>query len=146
MKLNLGCGSIKHNGFTNVDILDNDNVDIVHNLNELPWPFDDNSISEIIAEDVIEHLHDTPAIVNEIWRILKVDCNVTIQVPDVMRNPMNAFTDPTHVKYFTEKSFDYWDPNTEFGMKYGYYYNNKFSIIARILNYGNIKLIMKKVQ
>jgi ubiquinone/menaquinone biosynthesis C-methylase UbiE len=144
MKINLGCGSIKYDGFKNVDILDNDNVDIVHDLNILPWPFEDNSIDEIIAEDVLEHLQDTPAIINELWRVLKEDGIVTIQVPDVIRNPMSAFTDPTHIRYFTEKSFDYWDEGTEFGTKYGYYYDNKFIILNKSFPSGNIRVVMKK--
>jgi len=145
LRLNLGCGSVKHDGFTNVDILDNDNVDIVHDLNQIPWPFEDESIEEIIAEDVLEHLQDTPAIMNEMWRILEDGATATIQVPDVIRNPQSAYTDPTHIRFFTDRTFDYWDENTEFGEKYGYYYDNKYSIIHKSFPYGNVKVVMQKV-
>lgn len=145
MRLNLGCGSVKYDGFINVDILENDNVDIVHDLNNIPWPFEDNSVEEILAEDVLEHLIDTPAVINEMWRILDEDCYVTIQVPDAIRNPMSAFTDPTHIRYFTEKTFDYWDEETEFGKKYGYYYTNKFIITYKSFPSGNIRVVLKKV-
>lgn len=144
MKLNLGCGSTRYPGFTNVDVLRNDNVDVVWNLNSYTWPWEDGSIEEIIAEDVLEHLWETPLVINEMWRILDDDGIVTIQVPDVIRNPMSAFTDPTHVRYFTDNSFDYWDPATEFGKKYGYYYKNKFIIMDKTFPSGNIRITMKK--
>jgi hypothetical protein len=36
---------------------------------------------------------------------------LTIQVP--YWTSEGAFRDPTHVRFFTEKSFDYWEPNCE---------------------------------
>lgn len=144
MKLNLGCGSTKYPGFKNIDILKNDNVDIVLDLNKQRWPFADEEVEEILAEDVLEHLQDTPSFMEEVWRVLQPGGLITIQVPDVINNPMSAFTDPTHIKFFTEHSFDYWDEGTEFGKKYGYYYEHKFVIINKTYPAGNIRVSMVK--
>ena len=47
MKLNLGCGKDYIDGWINVDFYDDLNCDVTHDLEEFPWPWDDNSISEI---------------------------------------------------------------------------------------------------
>ena len=48
MKLNLGCGSKILEGYTNVDKFDYYKPDIVHDLEITPYPFEENSIDEII--------------------------------------------------------------------------------------------------
>lgn len=55
-KLNLGCGEEILDGYTNVDLLDLEGVDVVHNLMQFPYPFKDESADEIKAKDLIEHL------------------------------------------------------------------------------------------
>ena len=52
MKLNLGCGSKILNGYTNVDKFDYYNPNIVHDLEKFPYPFDENSVEEIILSHV----------------------------------------------------------------------------------------------
>ena len=47
MKLNLGCGHDYVDDWVNVDFYDNSKCDVVHDLEEFPWPWEDNSISEI---------------------------------------------------------------------------------------------------
>ena len=56
MKLNLGCGDIKSEGWVNVDKYDSFDADAVHDLEVIPWPFDDNSCDEISLIHVLEHL------------------------------------------------------------------------------------------
>lgn len=145
MKLNLGSGKTRFEGFTNVDSYQYGDVDIVHNLNNIPWPFEDESIEEIIAQDILEHLYNTTDIMTEIWRILKPNRTIKIRVPNVLESQYMAFTDPTHVKYFTKNSFDYWDPNTEHGKKYSYYLktNNIFYIIDKKVS-DNLSITLKK--
>jgi predicted SAM-dependent methyltransferase len=58
MKLNLGCGLKRIEGFTGVDIIKTPAVDVVHNLDVFPYPFADNSAEEIIMDNVLEHLDD----------------------------------------------------------------------------------------
>ena len=47
MKLNLGCGKDYIDDWVNVDFYDDSKCDEVHDLEEFPWPWDDDSVSEI---------------------------------------------------------------------------------------------------
>ena len=47
MKLNLGCGKDYIDGWVNVDFYDDSKCDVTHDLEEFPWPWEDDSVSEI---------------------------------------------------------------------------------------------------
>lgn len=83
-KLNLGSHNKKAKGYINVDVLDLPNVDVVHNLIEYPYPFEDNSIDEIVMIEVLEHIsfRETHNVLRECYRILKDGARLHIQVPD----------------------------------------------------------------
>ena len=59
MRLNLGCGSNKRDGFVNVDLSPLCDPDMVWNLEETPWPWPDSSVSEVVLIHVLEHLGET---------------------------------------------------------------------------------------
>ena len=71
LKLNLGCGNNKYDGFLNVDKFGE--PDINWDLEKFPWPWEDNSVDEIRIIHVLEHLgKDTETYFNifkEIYRI-----------------------------------------------------------------------------
>ncbi len=67
MKLNLGCGYNKLEGYVNVDIDKKCKPDIVANL-EKKLPFKSSSVDEIIMFHSLEHLgQDTKTYLN-IWK------------------------------------------------------------------------------
>ena len=70
-KLNLGCGENIKDGYINLEFRQIDNIDVVHDLNNYPWPFENNSFNEIIAYNVIEHLDNFILAMEEIHRISK---------------------------------------------------------------------------
>lgn len=96
MKLNLACGHKKLDGFLGVDMLRHSNVDIVHDLKQYPWPFDDNSVDEIICEHFIEHLDGLERLpfFDECWRIMKPEATMLCITPGAFTS--RYMQDPTH--------------------------------------------------
>ncbi len=73
LKLDIGCGNNPKEGFTGIDISPNCKADIVHDVNQYPWPFEDNSVEEIHCSHFVEHLDGMQRIdfFNECYRIMK---------------------------------------------------------------------------
>nr|WP_199065386.1 hypothetical protein [Chromobacterium sp. ASV5] len=103
LKLNLGCGYDKRPGFINVDSEAACQPDQVVDLETFPWPWADNSVSEILLSHVLEHLGaDTKtylSIIKELYRVCAPDACVTIIVPHPRSD--NYLADPTHVRPIT---------------------------------------------
>lgn len=78
MRLNLGCGNKKIEGFTGVDIKDADIVADIRNL-----PFDDESVEEIMAIHVCEHFYVTEilSVLKEWRRVLKPGGKMVLELP-----------------------------------------------------------------
>jgi len=60
IKLDIGCGANKQKGFVGMDFRALEGVDIVHNLEQFPYPLPDNSVSFAVASHVLEHIKPTP--------------------------------------------------------------------------------------
>lgn len=103
-KLNFGCGKDIKNGYINADIVQFDGTDKVFDFNVFPYPFSDNEFDEIIADNVLEHLDDIPAVMKELHRITKSDGTMRIIVP--YYNCYGAYNDITHKHYFSHLSFE----------------------------------------
>ena len=82
MKLNLGCGNLKIDGFIGVDFRKTNITDMIMDLSR-PLNFESNSIDEIYCCHVIEHLTKNRAIdlVKEINRILKPNAILHLHLP-----------------------------------------------------------------
>jgi SAM-dependent methyltransferase len=103
--LNLGSGPKRIEGAVNLDVTPVTGPEVVHNLNQYPWPFDDNRFDKVIASDVIEHLDDIAAVMGELHRICAPGAIIHINVPHFSSD--GAYTDPTHRHYFGAFTFDY---------------------------------------
>lgn len=103
MRLNLGCGFNKRDGFVNVDIGDHCAPDLVHDLEATPWPWDDSVVDEIFMSHVLEHLGATTdtyfAVLREIYRVCRDGALVTIVVPHPRHD--DFLHDATHVRAVT---------------------------------------------
>ena len=112
MRLNLGCGSRILPGHVNVDIAKIDGADVICDLDVKPWPWDDGTVESIEAKDVFEHVADPVTFMTECHRVLAPGGRLHIRTPNVFANAADAFTDPTHRRFPTPHTFDYWLPGT----------------------------------
>lgn len=104
-RINLGGGRKALKNLLNVDILKEDSIDIVHDLNNSPYPFSDNSVAYCLMDNILEHLDKPINVLKELHRIIIKDGIVEIYVPYYKYE--GAFWDPQHKNYFHEKYFDY---------------------------------------
>ena len=116
--VDLGCGTNKRPGAVGVDSNPAAHPDVVHDLEVIPYPFDDSSFDEIYLDNVLEHLTDVIATMEEIHRIGAPGALVRIDVP-YFRSRWAAI-DPTHKHAFTVESFAYFDPTHAFFDRYRY--------------------------
>ena len=68
LRVNLGCGNKRHLDFLGVDKYPCAAVDVLADL-EGPLPFGNDEVSEIMMDNVIEHIRDIPALMREIHRV-----------------------------------------------------------------------------
>ena len=150
-KLNLGCGHDIKPGWVNLDSKMLPGVDVAHDIESLPLPFDDEAFDEILAKDVLEHV-EYIGILKDIHRILKTGGLVTVHVPHF--TSVNNHIDPTHKKMFSIQTFEFFVKNSTRGRSYYfdfsfkditskkidfvksgiYFYNH---IIEKIVNYND---------
>ena len=100
--LDLGCGIRKRAGAVGVDIMSNDVVDVVHDLNQYPYPFLDDQFEDILLDNSIEHLDDIVLTMEELFRISKDGARIVIRVPYFRSH---WAMDPTHKHYFAAHAF-----------------------------------------
>lgn len=119
LRLNLGCGSNRIEGFIGVDYAPSETVDVLHDLTKTPWPWADDSVDEIVSAHLVEHIPmiDVPyagferpidalcAFMNEVWRILKPGSGIRLQYPHHQSD--RAWWDPTHRRCLPPTTWHY---------------------------------------
>ena len=138
--LEIGCGDKKVKGAIGLDFVKGKEVDVIHDLNKTPYPFKNNTFDEIYVDNVLEHL-DKPLddLLLELTRILKKEGVIKIKVPHALN--VGAFADPTHKKFFTWFTFDYFGSN-----KQSYYSKARVKVAKKkfIVNPGRKSSIILK--
>ncbi|MBK8095548.1 MAG: methyltransferase domain-containing protein [Planctomycetes bacterium] len=118
--LHVGSGKNFQPGWLNIDIEPRWRPDVVQDLSQpLPpegWTFTTErfgrirlaaeTFDEAIAIDVLEHIRDLPAAMTTVLTLLKTGGVFRIAVPYELS--LGAWADPTHVRAFNERSFDYY--------------------------------------
>ena len=122
MKLDLGSGRNKREGFLGVDISPDCDADIVHDLRIAPWPFDNEAVDEVHCAHFFEHLTGAERVVfmSELYRVLKPGAKATLITP--YWSSMGAVQDPTHQ----------WPPIAQGSY---YYFNKEWREHVRIGHY-----------
>ena len=117
MKLNLGSGKDWRKDCINADIQPQKKPDWVLDITQVPWgevidtrlgkfPVEKGMFTEIIANDVLEHIPDLVSAMTNFRDCLKRGGEMHIHVPYDLS--LGAWQDPTHVRAFNENSFLYY--------------------------------------
>lgn len=95
MKLNIGSGSKRYPGYLNIDNDPNSDVDIIADLEKDIFSIPDNSVEEILAHHVLEHLGDGFFhCIKEMYRVCKHNAIIHVHVPHPRHDVF--LIDPTH--------------------------------------------------
>jgi len=115
-KLDIGCGNKKLEGYVGIDNRNYVGVDIVHDIEVFPWPFESEHFLAINASHVLEHIKPWKLfdLMDEAWRVLKPDGEIKIRVPF----GLSYKVDPSHIIEFCIPSFWYFDINQDFYQTY----------------------------
>ena len=117
VKLNLGSGKDWRKDCINADIQPEKKPDWVLDITKVPWgevidtrlgrfAVEKGMVTEIIANDVLEHIPDLVSAMTNCRDLLKRGGEMHIHVPYDLS--LGAWQDPTHVRAFNENSFLYY--------------------------------------
>lgn len=158
IRIDIGCGKNKKEGFLGVDQFSFDGVDFVFNAGTDPWPWADDSVEEAHCSHFLEHLTNQNGrwervhFFNELYRVLKVGAQCRLIIPHWCSN--RYYGDPTHCEPFSEMGFYYLDPkwretqaphadsrwnphgyNCDFACGWNYHYRNEPHLVGRNQEY-----------
>jgi len=87
VKLNLGCGGDKREGYVNIDVREDVEPDLKLDLETEGLPFSNNTVEEILMIDFLEHIsfHRVLKLLKECHRVLIHGGKIEVRVPDLFR-------------------------------------------------------------
>jgi len=138
--IHLGCGQAfdpaYHNNI-NFDYITNDisalpGVKWCYDLNNVPWPYDDESTQTVLAIDVIEHLDNPKSILEEIYRILIPGGLLQLQVPYF--GSLAHANDMTHKHGFTPSTFGFFIPGHPYCESSPWYSSARFTVSSLMID------------
>jgi len=100
LKLNIGGGLKRYEGFINVDFDELTKPDIVHNLETDTFPLPDSSVAEVRAFHILEHIgQGFFHLMKELYRVCDNGALIDIQVPH--HRSEIFYGDASHVRPIT---------------------------------------------
>lgn len=111
LKLHVGCGKNKQEGWTGLDRQKIEGVDIVHDPVQFPWPLGDSTCHMALISFHLERIPPESVIptFDELWRVLKPGGQALVATH--FAGSAQSYTDPTYYRHgFTPQSFNYFDP------------------------------------
>ena len=111
--LDIGCGPLKQIGTVGVDHRALPGVDVVCDF-ERGLPFKESSIAAAYSIHSIEHMRDLITFMVDLYRVCMPGAHVYIKTPYYASR--KAFIDPTHVRFMTEESFEYFKSPNYYGL------------------------------
>ena len=121
MKLDIGCGNTKREGWVRLDKRADVEPDIIWDIEDVPWynvdlylsPIKPDSYEEILMSHVIEHVKpwNQITVMDECWRILIPNGLLRISTP--AGGSWRWWQDPTHCCGWNEMTPNYFTPAKE---------------------------------
>lgn len=136
LKINIGSGYKRYPDFINIDRDPMCSPNFVVDLEKDKLPFDDNSVCEVKARHILEHLGDGFFhCLQELYRVCEDGAVIDITVPHHRHEYF--LNDPTHKRpitvdgltLFSKKYNDYCVSIDDGSSKLGHYYNVDFEVI-----------------
>jgi len=133
IKLNIGGGETRRDGFFNIDRVELPEVDIVADLDSPLSLLPDNSVNAIHSNHVLEHISNILGLMEELHRVCTPDAKIEITVPH-FSNPL-YYSDPTHVRPWGIYTIAYFmDTEDQIGRTVPCYYSRaRFHLLERKL-------------
>lgn len=129
--LDVGCGLNKEPGAVGIDKIAAVNPDVLHDLEQFPYPFEDNTFDRILLRHVVEHHSDVVRLMAEIHRIATPNAQVEIVTPHYSAS--GSWTDPTHKQHLGYLSFDFFCGTDR---HIGYYTERRFRMERKRLDFN----------
>lgn len=138
--LDLGCGRTKAPGAVGIDIAPMEGVDVVADLRR-GIPVKDGVADEVRCISFLEHLPDLVFFMEEVHRVLRPGGILRARVPYFTSN--YAFADPTHLRFFSYSTFDYFTPESHFQ-----YSQARFRILEKRFKFahGRLQILGKIIE
>ena len=136
IKLNLGCGNTKINGYLGMDMYFCNGVDFLGDIRNIPLK--DSSASEIMLDNVVEHIDNIPRLMLELHRITENNGTITIRTPHF--TSLSSWIDPTHIHHLSYFSFDHFIRENV-----AHYTGKGFEIIDKHLSFGGLWNLIGKI-
>lgn len=108
MKLYLGAGKDRKEGFIHADIYPFEGIDDVFDATEA-WPYKDNTFTLVYSQDWLEHIDPTKKVfvINEMWRVLVLGGRMEHYIPNA--GSRNDFGSPSHLSHWNLQQFEHFD-------------------------------------
>jgi len=138
-------GVEKWDELVTLDINPDHKPDVIHDLEELPYPFEDNEFDEVHAYEVLEHTGQQGdwrfffAQFSELWRVLKPNGALAVSVPHWAGRW--AWGDPSHKRIINEGTVVFLNQD-EYAKQVGKTSMSDFRWVYK----GNFKMDMATVQ
>jgi len=132
LRLNLGCGGKRIEGFVGVDRHPAPAVDVVADVGAA-LPFADGAADEIMLDNVIEHVADIPRLMHEMHRVCRDGARIVIRTPHF--TSLSSWRDPTHLHHLSYFSMDHF---TREQVAHYTSAGRAFEIVSRRLSFGGL--------
>ncbi len=109
--LDVGCGTNKVEGSIGLDNNPRTGAEVIHDLGEIPYPFQDSEFDLIVSNHVVEHVPDVMAFIGELHRITRPGGRIRLLTPHYT-NPDWA-NDPTHRNHINSYTFNTFLPGRQ---------------------------------